>query len=108
VEEEGFDCARTCLLNRTDYPRDPFLMGMTTDAYPHSRRSQVRHALDERNFRGLVQYIVSYRLKRDWRVHFERGLEIVSRRGGIAHLVIHSKELEDRDDWAKVQEVLRT
>jgi hypothetical protein len=67
---------------------------------------QVRHALRERNFRGLRHYLLRYRLERDWEAHFRRALEVVSEDGGIAHLVIHSAEVDAAGEWDKLDRVL--
>jgi len=106
VASEGYACARTCQLNRRDVPRDPYLMGMTTDACAHSRQAQLRHGIRERNLRGLLAYVSTYRLERDWEVHFTRALRVVARRGGIAHLVVHSAEIDERGDWEKLDRAL--
>lgn len=105
--EEAYTFARTCLLNRTDVPGDPHRVPITTDAVEHLRRVQIRHALRERNYRGLGNYVLIYRLKRDWEAHFHQALELVKRRGGVAHLVVHSAQIEERGAWDKLDRVLR-
>lgn len=103
---EGLACARTCLLNRTDSPSDPYRMPITTDARVHPRRVQVAHALRERNYRGLRNYAFVFRLQRDWEAHFRRALEVVAADGGVAHLVIHSDQIDAAGAWAKLERVL--
>jgi len=106
VASTGFLCARTCLLNRVDAPDDPFRLGMTTDAYDHSRRTQFVAGVRARNFGGLRNYVLTYRLVRDWETHFQRALDVVGAGGGVAHLVVHSDMIERNDAWAKLDRVL--
>jgi peptidoglycan/xylan/chitin deacetylase (PgdA/CDA1 family) len=106
VASEGYASARTCLLNRSEIPKNPYLMGMTTDACAHSRRAQLAHGIRERNLRGLLAYATTYRLERDWEVHFRRALRAVGQHGGIAHLVVHSVQIARRGEWDKLDRVL--
>jgi len=106
VEQEGFAFARTCLLNRIDFPDDPYRLGMTTDACWHPWRAQIRHGVRGGNLRGLRDYVLVFRLARDWEAHFRRAAGTVGDRGGIAHLVLHSAEIDRRDEWEKLDRVL--
>jgi len=106
VREAGFAGARTCRLNRIDVPRDPFLWGVTTQAYAHRPFIQIRHAVREGNFRGAWNYATVHRAAVDWADHFLHGMEFVERHGGIAHLYLHSWEIEENRDWRKLERVL--
>ena len=108
VEEAGFLGARTCFFNLNTFPKNPFYWGVSTHASPHSPSIQVRHALLERNFAGAVNYFQVFKASRDWETHFSHGLEYVSRHGGIAHLYLHSWEIENFGHWAKLESVFRT
>ena len=57
VREAGFLGARTTMMNLYDFPENPFLWGVSTQAYSHSRMIQVRHALLETKFRGDSQLL---------------------------------------------------
>ena len=59
VEAAGFDCGRTCMLNLTERPANPYTWGVSTQAASHSRQIQVRHAAIERNWAGLANYRAS-------------------------------------------------
>ncbi len=107
VEEAGFLGARTCFFNLNSFPKNPFYWGVSTHASPHSPSIQVRHALLERNFSGVVNYFRVFKATQDWEAHFLHGLEDVSNRGGIAHLYLHSWEIENFGHWAKLESVFR-
>jgi peptidoglycan/xylan/chitin deacetylase (PgdA/CDA1 family) len=107
VEEAGFLGARTCFFNLNTFPKNPFFWGVSTHASPHSPAIQMRHALLERNFAGAVNYLSVFKASRDWEVHFSHALEYVSRHGGIAHLYLHSWEIENFGHWAKLESVFR-
>jgi hypothetical protein len=104
VKKAGFLGARTCCLNWHDFPEDPFTWGVSTQAHNHSRMVQVRHALLERNYRGVVNFVFTYRATTDWATHFQYALDRVQAHGGVAHLYLHSWEV---DDWQKLESVLR-
>jgi hypothetical protein len=107
VEEAGFLGARTCFLNLNTFPKNPFYWGVSTHASPHSPFIQVRHALLERNYPGAVNYFRVFKATRDWQAHFFHSLEYVGRKGGIAHLYLHSWEMESFGHWAKLESVFR-
>ena len=106
VEEAGFLGGRTCFHNIVDFPRNRFAWGVSTQAFSHSRTIQVRHALLERNGRGLLNYVAVHRLARDWEAHFGYALDYVGRRGGIAHLYVHSWETDELGEWPKLDRAL--
>lgn len=105
VKKAGFLGARTCQLNRHDFPSDPFAWGVSTQAHNHSRTVQVRHALLERNFRGAMNFVLTYQAATDWEAHFRHALDRVLTRGGVAHLYLHSWEV---DDWEKLESAFRS
>jgi peptidoglycan/xylan/chitin deacetylase (PgdA/CDA1 family) len=107
VAQAGFIGARTTVGNVVAGPEDVFRCGVTTQVFPHSRRVQARHALRERNWRGAANYARIFHLTRDWSDHFERGVSHVCRHGGVAHLWLHSWELDDHDQWSRLERLLR-
>jgi peptidoglycan/xylan/chitin deacetylase (PgdA/CDA1 family) len=107
VKQCGFLGARTCHFNLTDWPADPFLLGLSTHAYSHSAAIQLRHALLEQNFAGIWNYGTLFRLCRDWERHFTLALDHVETHGGIAHLYFHSWEIDQQGQWEKLRRVLR-
>jgi peptidoglycan/xylan/chitin deacetylase (PgdA/CDA1 family) len=106
VKETGFIGARTCYFNRTDLPRDLYRCGVSTHAYSHSAMIQVRHALLEANFRGLVDFFRVHGAAQDWEAHFSRALDAVERDGGVAHLYFHSWEIDEHRQWDKLARAL--
>ena len=70
VREAGFKGARTCMFNRSSTPSNPFLWGVSTHGYSHSRLVQLRHGLLQRNVEGLKEYLIVYRLATSWERHF--------------------------------------
>ena len=106
VKLAGFTGARTCLFNRSELAIDPFLTGVSTHACSHSPLIQIRHALLEGNFAGALNYISVHHLERDWVSHFQHALDSVAAIGGVAHLYFHSWEIEDHDQWQKLERLL--
>ena len=106
VEEAGFACGRTCLLNLTARPADAYTWGVSTQAFSHSRQIQIRHAAVERNWTGIANYARIFRGAVDWEDHFTRASAHVKSHGGIAHLFLHSWEIDEHDGWHKLRRVL--
>jgi peptidoglycan/xylan/chitin deacetylase (PgdA/CDA1 family) len=107
VKRAGFRGARTCMLNLRRWPRDPFYWGASTQAYSHSPLIQVRHALVEANLTGAINFALVHRFARDWEAHFEKTLDWVETCGGIAHLFLHSWEIDGQGDWGRLDHALR-
>jgi len=107
VRDAGYLGARTCRLNLTRPGPHPFAWGVSTQAYPHPASVQLRHAIVEGNVLGAWRYVAVFGATRDWSEHFGRAVEHVERHGGIAHLYLHSWEIDANDDWAAVERVLR-
>jgi peptidoglycan-N-acetylglucosamine deacetylase len=107
VRQAGFSGARTCLFNLNEFPRDPFLWGVSSHAFPHSHTNQMRHALWEGNFAGAWNYWRTHRGAREWVPHFRSALEHVDAHGGIAHLYMHSWEIEEMGQWKTLEGVFQ-
>ena len=107
VRDSGFKGARTCMYNLNDFPRNPFLWGVGTHAYPHSRVVQIRHAILEKNFKGLVNFFLVHKTSVDWINHFKLVVEYVERNGGIAHLYFHSWEIDKLNEWRRLDDLFR-
>jgi peptidoglycan-N-acetylglucosamine deacetylase len=107
VKRAGFQGARTAMFNLHAFPKDPYLWGLSTHAYSHAARVQIRHALMETNFRGALNFLGKYRCATDWVEHFQKTVEYVGENGGIAHLYLHSWEIEELGQWHRLRELLR-
>ncbi len=108
VRKAGFVGARTCCLNLHGYTDDPFMWGVSTQAHNHTKGIQLRHAMLERNFQGMFNFLTTYKSATDWAIHFEHALDHVQIRGGVAHLYLHSWEIDERNDWQKLDSVFRS
>lgn len=106
VRDAGFIGARTCMFNVTSFPSDPYRVGVSTHAYSHRPDVQLRHALLQGNFRGVRDFVRVHRLARGWAVHFAAALDWVNLHGGVAHLYLHSWEIDENDDWRTLDAVL--
>jgi peptidoglycan/xylan/chitin deacetylase (PgdA/CDA1 family) len=107
VAEAGFAGARTTMGNIVTLPHDAFLAGATTQAFSHPRRIHARHAVVERNWRGAANYMRIFRFATDWTEHFELGVAHVCSHGGVAHLWFHSWELDEYEQWGRLEHLLR-
>ncbi len=107
VEQAGFLGARTCMYNLLGAPSHPQAWGLSTQAYSHTVRIQLQHALIERNWRGIRNYLSHYQRAVDWVEHFQLGLNYVLQHGGIAHLYLHSWEISETKQWKRLRNLLR-
>ena len=106
VKKAGFAGARTCFFNLHEFPRDPFLWGLSTHAYSHSRLIQLRHAALEGNYSGMLNFVRTYNAVTDWPQHFLHALNHVEEHGGIAHLYLHSWEIDETGQWERLEAAL--
>ncbi|MCA9406874.1 MAG: polysaccharide deacetylase family protein [Candidatus Omnitrophica bacterium] len=107
VAKAGFLGARTCFFNHVSWPKNPFLWGVSTHAFSHPFSIQVRHAILERNFQGLSNYLTKFKMSQDWEFHFSCALDYVENNAGVAHLYFHSWEINKYSQWDKLERVLR-
>ena len=105
VKKAGFRGARTCLFNLYEFPQNPFLWGVSTQAYSHSHLIQMRHAILEQNFAGAWNYWKINKGSRAWKQHFLHALDHVVEHGGIAHLYMHSWETDQLGQWDILESV---
>jgi len=108
VKKAGFLGARTCLYNLHTFPRNPYLWGVSTHAYSHTKTIQLRHALLEGNFAGLLNFVTTYKATTDWQRHFSCGLDHVQKHAGIAHLYLHSWEIDELCQWDQLEKAFST
>jgi peptidoglycan-N-acetylglucosamine deacetylase len=108
VKKAGFRGARTCLFNLHEFPKDPFRWGLSTHAGNHTVGIQLRHAILEGNFAGIRNFFSCYNASTDWQNHFHCALNHVQEHGGIAHLYLHSWEIEESGEWEKLETVLNS
>ena len=106
VREEGFLGARTCMLNVNSFPENPFLWGVSTHGHSHPAAIQIRHALLEKNFRGMFNFVFTHRLARTWSEHFRHAVDSVEKHGGVAHLYFHSWEIDEQGQWNDLTRLL--
>jgi peptidoglycan-N-acetylglucosamine deacetylase len=107
VQRAGFLGARTCLFNLNQFPASPFRWGVSTHAHRHSRYIQIRHALLEKNFTGARNFCSIFRGACDWETHFLHALDDVDRNGGVAHLYLHSWEVDVGNEWNRLERVFQ-
>jgi len=106
VGEAGFVGARTCMLNVNSFPQNPFLWGVSTHGYSHPAAIQIRHALLEKNFKGILNFVFTHKLAYDWSEHFRHAVDFVEKHGGVAHLYFHSWEIEEQGQWNNLRQLL--
>ena len=105
VRKAGFQGARTCSFNLHDFPKNPYLWGVSTHAYSHSKLIQLRHAALEGNFLGMLNFVRTYNSTTDWQEQFLHGLDHVEKSGGVAHLYLHSWEIDELGQWDRLEAV---
>ncbi|MCX5704260.1 MAG: polysaccharide deacetylase family protein [Candidatus Omnitrophica bacterium] len=107
VKDSGFKGARTCMWNLNDFPKNPFLWGFSTHAHTHSMAIQIRHAILEKNFKGLMNFFLVQKGSVDWVNQFKFAVEYVEQNGGIAHLYFHSWEIDKLNEWKRLEDLFR-
>lgn len=107
VEEAGFLAARTCMYFLNDFPKNPFLWGVSAYANTYPAYVQLRHCFLEGNFAGSYNYVTKFKARTSWAAQFMCALENVSREGGMAHLYFHSWEIDENGEWDELEAVFK-
>jgi peptidoglycan/xylan/chitin deacetylase (PgdA/CDA1 family) len=108
VREAGYLSARTTELLSTDFPRcveGLALISTTIQAFPHSPLAYTKNAIKRRSLGNLVRARALFHW-RDWRELAEKLLERTLSRGGVFHLWGHSWEIEQEQQWDRLEELL--
>jgi len=108
VEEAGFLAGRTCRYFVNDFPKNPFYWDISTYANTFPAYVQIRHCLLERNFSGAYNFMTQFRARTPWASQFHRALKHVSENAGIAHLYLHSWEIDQNGEWDELENLFKT
>jgi len=108
VRKAGFAGARTCSFHLNDFPADCFAWGVSTHAYSHSRILQIRQAVLARNLSAVWHLYRTHNWATDWEQHFGFALDYVEQHGGIAHLYLHSWEIDELGQWGRLESIFRS
>ncbi|MFB0564545.1 MAG: polysaccharide deacetylase family protein [Candidatus Aminicenantaceae bacterium] len=103
VKDAGFLGARTCMFFLNNFPKNPYFWGVSTHATYESRVIQIRHAVLEKNFQGLINFFRTQKGCVDWVNQFKFAVDHVEKYGGIAHLYLHSWEIHESDQWKRLE-----
>lgn len=109
VRHAGYLGLRTVELLSLASPRVKaglMVMPTTIQAYPHGQWSFARNAIKRGSFRNLWMSIAHGRTT-DWPRMAQFLLDRAIERGGVFHLWGHSWELQETNQWRRLEEVLR-
>ncbi len=98
VKAGGFIGARTVKFNGLKGIPDPYELGITTAASNHQS--------DESGEIARYSQAVSIKVLSDWEVKAKVLFDLALAEGGIWHLWGHSWEIDDHNDWNKLESVL--
>lgn len=109
VQRAGYIGLRTVELLALGFPRP--LAGLlqiptTVQAFPHRRSTLARNAIKRMAF-GNIWRCLRHGRATEWPALAESLLSQVVTRGGVFHLWGHSWELEEFDQWERLESVLR-
>jgi peptidoglycan/xylan/chitin deacetylase (PgdA/CDA1 family) len=109
VRRAGFRCARTVELLSTRFPKRQEgldLIPTTIQATPHPWTAYARNCSKRLAIRNMANFALHAR-SRDWSGIASSMLRVVAERGGVFHLWGHSWEIEQQQQWAQLESVLR-
>jgi hypothetical protein len=108
IREAGYSGIRTVELLSLDEPRrcdGLFILPTTIQAHPHRRLAYGRNIARRRAWDNLWRYLRSGATS-DWAGLAELLINECIRRGGVFHLWGHSWEIESRNQWKSLEQVL--
>lgn len=98
VKDAGFIGARTCNHGDFGMPSDPYEWQITLHASNGSPRT---------TFRIWRKNRISIRAPIDWEIRAKLLFDLALEKGGIFHLWGHGSEFEAKNEWDKLEKVLR-
>ena len=106
LAETGYALGRTTVAFRTAAAFERSRMPISVDFRRASHAALIRHALRDRNFGGLADWLRLARLHTD-PVELGKSLfEAADARGGIIHVTARSWEVDGNGLWAQLDELL--
>jgi hypothetical protein len=109
-KKSGYAAIRTVEFMSFDLPRSDksglLMMPTTMQAFPQPVRNYLKNLAKRRAWGNLWRYVVHGR-SRDWVVLARRLLNRASEEGGVFHIWGHSWELEQTDQWSRLDQVLK-
>ncbi|MGH8065938.1 MAG: polysaccharide deacetylase family protein [Candidatus Entotheonellia bacterium] len=106
VAAAGYKLARTTVSFRTEMEFAPLSMPVSFQFFRHPRTVHIRHALKERNLRGIMNWHRFWRMESDLVKLSELMLEHLFECEGILHIWGHSWEIEEFGLWGLLEAVL--
>jgi peptidoglycan-N-acetylglucosamine deacetylase len=106
VAAAGYKLARTTVAFRTEVQFASLSMPVSFQFFRHPRTVHIRHALRERNLRGILNWHRFWRMESDLLKLSELMWEHVLEYGGILHIWGHSWEIEQFGLWGLLEAVL--
>ena len=108
LREAGFQAARTVELLSLERPHTSHGIGIiptTVQVYSHAPLSYLRNIARRVSVRGFKNFLLSG-MNRLWPSLAERLLERAATEGGVFHLWGHSWEIEEKQQWDALDQVL--
>lgn len=108
ARQAGFIGLRSIELASLDLPSPNdglVIMPTTLQAFPHSAGAYLRNTCKRGSARNLLGYLLHGRAS-DWAGTARKFLERFAARGGVFHLWGHSWEIEQANQWQRLDEVL--
>jgi peptidoglycan/xylan/chitin deacetylase (PgdA/CDA1 family) len=109
VRDAGFLGARTVELFSTKYPvvhNGVAVMPTTCQTQPHGRSAYLKNVAKRRSFGNLINFLRTGG-SLDWSELARRLVKVSEHNGGVFHLWGHSWEIEEYDQWQRLEDVLK-
>jgi len=102
----GFAYARTVKSLCSGIGSDPFTMPTTLQFYPHGVVNNLKNLVKYGPDLGRIQLCLAAISTADLTEHTKALIDLCAARGGCFHLWGHSWEIEERNLWAELDEIL--
>jgi peptidoglycan/xylan/chitin deacetylase (PgdA/CDA1 family) len=110
VAAAGYLVGRTTMSGHTDVAFDPLRMPTTMQLYPHTKWTQVRHALKERDVSGLRSLLSLRRWSHRPTELAQRFVDLprsTTAQPAVLHIWGHSWEVDEVGLWRPLEDLLR-
>jgi hypothetical protein len=107
AQKAGYRLARTTVAFSTQRTFNPYQMPISFQFVPQTRAIHTRHALRERNLKGLLTWSARWRCETALDRLAQLAIEDARHLAGIFHIWGHSQEIDSYRLWAELKALLQ-
>lgn len=107
IKKTGYLLARTTTSFYADLGKNRYFMPVSFQFYPHNIFTHLRHGFKEKNFYGILRWLVRFKGQTNLSNLAELFFEEIENKGGVFHIWGHSWEIDKYSLWSELEDVFK-